>query len=67
MITEIDPKQTKRAAAFELWMDAPMPMVTVFKTVNVTRLVRYSRKKKLKFNMLLCWCIGRAASGIEEF
>ena len=67
MITEIDPKQTKRAAAFELWMDAPMPMVTVFKTVNVTRLVRYSRKKKLKFNMLLCWCIGRAASDIEEF
>lgn len=29
--------------------------------------MRYSRKRGLKFNMLLCWCIGRAASGIREF
>ena len=63
---ELDPKQTRRAAAFELWMKAPMPMVTLVKTLDVTRLVRLSRRG-LKFNMLLCWCIGRAASRIEEF
>ncbi len=28
----IDPKQTKRATAYELWMKAPNPMVTFFKT-----------------------------------
>ena len=63
---ELDPKQTSRAAAFELWMKAPMPMVTLVKTLDVTRLVRLSRRG-LKFNMLLCWCIGRAASRTEEF
>ena len=63
----IDPKTTTRAAAFELWMDAPNPMVTFFKTLDVTPLVTLSRRRGLKFNMLLCWCVGRAASGIREF
>lgn len=48
-------------------MNAPMPMVTFFKTLNVGRLVRIGRKSGLKFNMLMCWCIGKAASGIKEF
>ena len=65
--TVIDPKTTARAEAFDLWMDAPNPMVTFFKTLDVTPLVRFSRKHGLKFNMLLCWCIGKAASGIREF
>ncbi|MBD5140114.1 MAG: chloramphenicol acetyltransferase [Ruminococcus sp.] len=64
---EIDPKQTNRAAAFEMWMNAPMPMVTLFKTLDITRLLSFSRREKLKFNMLMCWCIGRAAVQIEEF
>lgn len=64
---EIDPKQTKRAVAFELWMNAPNPMVTFFKTLDVTALVRISKRKKLKFNMLLDYCIGKAAVDIEEF
>ena len=63
----IDPKQTKRAKAFELWMSAPNPMVTFFKTLDVTPLVKISRKKHLKFNMLLDYCIGKAASSMEEF
>jgi len=67
MAEAIDPKQTSRAAAFELWMDAPNPMVTLFKTLDVTRLVKASRRKRLKFNMLLDYCIGRAAAGVEEF
>ena len=65
--TVIDPKMTTRAAAFDLWMSAPNPMVTFFKMLDVTPLVRFSRKRGLKFNMLLCWCIGKAASGIKEF
>ncbi|MGI6031566.1 MAG: CatA-like O-acetyltransferase, family 2 [Eubacteriales bacterium] len=64
---EIDPGSTKRAEAFALWMKAPMPMVTFFHTLDVTRLVRMSQKHRLKFNALLCWCIGRAAAGMEEF
>ena len=63
----IDPKDTTRAQAFELWMKAPNPMVTFFKTLGVTRLVRISRRKGLKFNMLMDWCIGKAAAGIKEF
>lgn len=65
--TVIDPKMTTRAAAFDLWMSAPNPMVTFFKTLDVTPLVRFSHKRGLKFNMLLCWCIGKAASEIKEF
>ena len=44
-----------------------MPMVTLFKTLDVTHLVRTSRRTGLKFNMLMCWCIGRAASRVKEF
>lgn len=64
---EVNPKDTTRAYAFEMWMKAPMPMVTFFKTLDVSRLRKISRKKGLKFNMLMCWCIGKAASQIKEF
>ena len=64
---EVNPKETSRAYAFEMWMDAPMPMVTFFKTLNVSKLVRVSRRTGLKFNMLMCYCIGRAARKIKEF
>ena len=64
---EVNPEETSRAYAFEMWMKAPMPMVTFFKTLDVSNLVRLSRKKDLKFNMLMCWCIGRAASRMKEF
>ena len=67
MKKEIDPKDTNRAIAFELWMKSPMPMVTLTKTFDVTRLYKASRRRGLKFNMLLCWCIGKAASQIKEF
>lgn len=57
---EVDPQQTTRAYAYDMWMKAPMPMVTFFKTLDVSRLVRISRRRGLKFNMLMCWCIGKA-------
>ena len=63
----VDPRTTARAQAYALWMDAPNPMVTFFKTLNVSPLVRLSRRHGLKFNMLLCWCIGRAASDVKVF
>ena len=67
MVKRIDPHETNRALAFELWMKAPMPMVTLFKALNVTRLVKLNRRRQLKFNLLMCWCIGKAASQTEEF
>lgn len=67
MAKEIDPQKTRRAAAFQLWMKAPNPMVTFFKTLDVTPLVKISRRKKLKFHMLLDYCIGKAAMDMEEF
>lgn len=63
----IQPRDTTRAAAFELWMNAPNPMVTFFKTMDVTNLIRVSKKRRMKFNMLLDYCIGKAAVGIREF
>lgn len=67
MMQEINPKETSRAYAFEMWMKAPMPMVTLIKTLDVSRLRRISRKRGLKFNMLMCWSIGKAATQVKEF
>ena len=66
MKTEIQPRETKRAYAFEMWMTAPMPMVTLVKTMNVSRLLKLSKKWNIKFNTLMCWCIGKAATETEE-
>lgn len=67
MATEVNPKDTKRARAFELWMQAPNPTVTFFKTVDVTNIIKICKKRQLKFNMLLDYCIGKAAASVEEF
>ena len=63
----VDPKSTARAEAYMLWMNAPNPMVTFFKTLDVTPLVKLCRRRGLRFNMLLCYCIGKAASEVGEF
>ena len=39
MPKEVDPKDTTRAAAYALWTKAPNPMVTFFKTFDVTNLI----------------------------
>lgn len=67
MKKEINPQDTNRKEAFNLWMKSPMPMVTLTKTFDVSRIHKISSRRRLKFNMLLCWCIGKAASEIEEF
>ena len=67
MAKEVNVKDTTRAMAYALWMKAPNPMVTFFKTIDVTNLIRLSKRKHLKFNMLLCYCIGKSATSIKEF
>lgn len=44
-----------------------MPMVTLMATLRITRALRRAHREGLKFNMLMLWCVGRAASGIDEF
>ena len=46
MAKEINPKDTTRAMAFELWMQAPNPMVTFFKTIDVTNLSQTNKPLK---------------------
>lgn len=64
---EIDPKTTSRAKAFELWMKATMPMVTMTKTFDITRLRRIAKRKGVKLNMLMCYAVVKAASEFKEF
>lgn len=64
---EVNPAETTRAYAFEMWMKAPMPMVTLWRTIDVSNLRKLSKKSGMKFNMLMCWCIGMAASQVKEF
>lgn len=42
-------------------------MVTFFKTLDETNLIRVSKKRGLKFNRLLTSCIGKAAAPIRAF
>jgi len=67
MKIEINPQESNRAEAFSMWMSSPMPMVTLVKNFDVIHLVKVSKKNGLKFTALLCWCIGKAASQVEEF
>ena len=64
---EVNPKETSRGCQFEIWKNAPNPMVTFVKRMDVTNIVRKNIRKHLKFNMLLDHCIGKAASSIKEF
>jgi chloramphenicol O-acetyltransferase type A len=67
MKIEVNPQDTTRAKAFDLWMTSPMPMVTLTKTFDVSALVKATKKYGVKFNALLCWSIGKAASMVDEF
>ena len=67
MKVEVNPQDTLRGKAFELWISSPMPMVTLTKTFDVSRLLKMSEKFGVGFNALLCWCIGKAANQLEEF
>lgn len=64
---EVDPKTTSRAKAFELWMKATMPMVTMTKRFDITHLYRIAKRKGVKLNMLMCYAVVKAASSFREF
>lgn len=64
---EVDPKTTNRAKAFEQWMKAPMPMVTMTKTYDITHLRRVAKRHSVKLNMLMCYAVVKAASSFKEF
>ena len=49
MKTEINPQETSRAEAFGLWLTSPMPMVTLTKTFDVTKIIKASKKYKISF------------------
>ena len=53
MAKEIQPKDTSRSMAYKFWMKAPNPMVTFFKTLDVTNIIKVNKRKNMKFNMLL--------------
>lgn len=63
---EVNPMDTDRAVSWQLYIDAPMPMVTIFKTLHITNLLRL-KEKGYKLNMLLCFCIMQAARQTKEF
>ena len=67
MAKQIKPEDTTRLMAFELWMKAPNPTMTFYKTLNITNLIKVSKRKGFKFNMLMNYCIGKAAVNIKEF
>ena len=57
MKQEINPKDTSRAIAFELWMKSPMPMLTFTKTFDVTRLRKVSRRRGMKHLLRSVLCL----------
>ena len=67
MKQEISPEESNRKEAFNLWITSPMPMVTLTKTFDISSIVKKSKKRGLSPNMLLCWCICKAASLTSEF
>ena len=67
MKQDINPQESNRAEAFGMWISSPMPMVTLVKTLDVSRLVKVSKRSGVKFNALMCWCIGKAACQVDEF
>lgn len=67
MTTEIQAQNSARFEAYKLWLKVPNPMITFFKTLDVTKLIKIHAERRLKFNMLLDYCIGNAADDIKEF
>ena len=67
MRVEVNPMDTIRGEAFDLWMSSPMPMVTLTKTFDVSKVLKKCKKLGVGFNVMLCWCIAKAASQMEFF
>ena len=55
MAKEINPQDTTRAQAYKLWLHAPNPMVTFFKTLEFRVWLKSAGKKIL--NLICFWII----------
>lgn len=68
MKKKITPAEAGRELEYSYWINNSMPMFHLTATLDITRLVRLSRKdKRMKMNMLMCYCIVRAAQKVKEF
>lgn len=67
MVKEINPKETSRAGAFDLFMNFAYPMLTGIKTFDITNLMKVAQKTGTSKDLLLNYCIGKAAEPIQEF
>lgn len=63
---EVDAMKTNRAASWQLYKNAPMPMVTIFKTLDISNLMLL-HSKGYKLNMLMCYCIVVAGNNTPQF
>ncbi|MCQ2285822.1 MAG: CatA-like O-acetyltransferase [Bacteroidales bacterium] len=63
---EIDPEQTQRAESYKEFVISPMPMVTIFKTIDITKMIKFCNRKGYKYNMVFCYCIGQASKKMPE-
>lgn len=63
---EVDWQKTGRASSYAAFINAPMPMVTLFKTLDIKPLFKL-KEEGHKLNTLFTYCIGKAASTIPEF
>ena len=63
---ELQPESTSRALAYSMFIDAPQPTVTMFKTLDITRLYRFAKRGE-RLNAMLCYTAGLAALEIPEF
>ena len=63
---EINPQATTRAYAFEMWMQALNPMVTFFKNLDVTNLIRYAKEKGGSTFHAILWAAVKAANSVPE-
>jgi len=67
MIKEITAAEAGRQAAYDMWTQSMLPMVSVTVTFDITHLLQVSKDRGFRVNALLCYCIGRAANQIKEF
>ena len=42
---EVNPMDTDRAKSWQLYIDAPMPMVTIFKTLDISNLIETGKSR----------------------
>ncbi|MBR4270742.1 MAG: hypothetical protein IKQ31_03615 [Clostridia bacterium] len=61
----VDIKKYKHKDLFERFIKEQNPAVCVTGCFDVTNL--YKRKDKHRFNAMMCYCVVKAAQGIEEF